>query len=155
MRAFLSSLCIALTFSACSGGGSDSDGVVFQGAVTERGSGHSAEAVIAKHSAGQRIGDVKVCILGECSITDDMGQWGVNVSDFTGGDISVVLEGHGISSSVVANLPSTAKDIEMDLDHANNVVSIAKLMIDGEDHTGHDHDHNSHSDEQHEHLTGN
>jgi hypothetical protein len=152
MRAVVVSLCFAFSLTACGGGGSDSDGVVFQGTLTQQGAGHSAEASNAKHSSGQRIGDVKVCILGECSITDDMGQWGVNVSNFTGGDVSVVLDGHGISSSVVANLPSTAKDVEMDLDHANNVVTIAKLMIDGEDHTGHDHDHNSHSDGQHEHA---
>lgn len=127
-------------FSACGGGGS-SDGTVFQGTVTERGAGHSAAAVAPKHSAGERIGEVKVCVLGECSITDEQGQWGVNISNFTGGDIAVVLEGHGISASVSANIPASARDIEMDLDHSGSGVTIAKLLIDGEDHTDHDHQH--------------
>jgi uncharacterized protein YdgA (DUF945 family) len=86
---------------------------------------------------------VKVCVLDECSITDDLGQWGVNIENFPGGDITVVLDGHGISTSVSTNVPASAKDIEMALDHAGNQVTIAKLMIDGEDHTGHSHDHNN------------
>jgi hypothetical protein len=152
MRVITSFFCLAVFLSAC-GGGSDSDGVVFQGTVTERGSGHSAATEAAKHSAGQRIGDVKVCVLGECSITDDQGQWGVNVTNFAGGDLSVVLDGHGISASVSTNIPASAKDVQMDLDHAGNTVTIAKLMIDGEDHTGHTHDHNAESGDDHTHSS--
>jgi hypothetical protein len=148
-------LCVgfAVFLTACGGGGSDSDGVVFQGTLTERGSGHSSAASLDKHSSGQKIGDVKVCVLGECSITDDEGQWGVNVGTFSGGDVSVVLDGHGISTSVVTNLPASAKDVEMDLDHAGNKVTIAKLMIDGEDHTGHTHDHNAAPGNGHDHSS--
>jgi hypothetical protein len=98
--------------------------------------------IVPKHSAGQRIGDVKVCVLGECSITDSEGQWGVNVSDFTGGDVAVVLDGHGISATVSTNIPASAKEVQMDLDHKGDEVTISKLLIDGEDHTGHSHDHN-------------
>jgi len=134
-------LSLVFSLSAC-GGGSSSDGVVFQGTLTKRGESHSAEEIAqAKHSSGQRIGEVKICILGECSITDDEGQWGVNVDKFTGGDVTVLVEGHGINSSVVTNIPDSPRDIMMDLEHSKNVISIAKLVIDGEDHTGHTHDH--------------
>lgn len=136
-------LCLVFSLAACGGGSRSSDGTVVQGTLTERGTGHSKVGIQAKHSSGERIGDVKVCVLDECSITDDLGQWGVNIENFPGGDITVVLDGHGISTSVSTNVPASAKDIEMDLDHAGNQVTIAKLMIDGEDHTGHSHDHNS------------
>jgi hypothetical protein len=126
---------------ACGGGGS-SDGTVFQGTVTEQGTGHSAMAVGLKHSAGQRIDDVKVCVLGECSITDSEGQWGVNVSNFMGGDVAIVLDGHGISATVSTNIPASAKEVYMDLDREGAEVTISKLLIDGDDHTGHSHDHN-------------
>jgi len=134
---------IALSIMLCAAcGGGSSDGTVFQGTVTERGSGHSASAVILKHSAGERIGDVKVCVLGECSITDGEGQWGVNIQNFKGGDLAIVLDGHGISASVSTNIPASAREVEVDLDHNDQAVTIAKLLIDGEDHTGHSHDHN-------------
>ncbi len=134
--ALISIFCVA-----CGGGGS-SDGTVFQGTLTEQGTGHSASAMVLRHSAGQRIGEVKVCILGECSITDSEGQWGVNVANFPGGDVAIVVEGHGISSSVSTDIPASARDVEVDLDHNGTEVTISKLVIDGEDHTGHSHDHN-------------
>jgi len=144
---FLVSVCIGC------GGGSGSDGVVFQGTLTERGVGHSQSAQLAsKHSSGERIGEVKVCVLGACSITDDMGQWGVNVGAFTGGDVALVLEGHGINGSVSTHIPAEAKEVEIDLDHAKNTISIAKLLVDGKDHTdhsGHDHSDHDHSSDDH------
>ena len=130
----------AIFFASACGGGSGSDGVVFQGTLTERGGGHSSDKIALKHSAGQRIGDVKVCILGECSITDEQGQWGVNVGEFAGGGVTIVLEGHGINTSAVTEIHSGARDIYMDLNHARGVVSITNLTIDGEDHTGHQHE---------------
>jgi len=140
IQLLVTSLLVSLC-AACGGGGS-SDGTVFQGTVTEQGAGHAAMTIVPKHSAGQRIGDVKVCVLGECSITDSEGQWGVNVSNFTGGDVAVVLDGHGISATVSTNIPASAKEVQMDLDHKGEEVTISKLLIDGEDHTGHSHDHN-------------
>jgi hypothetical protein len=139
-RVLFASLLVSMC-AACGGSGS-SDGTVFQGTVTERGPGHSEMAIAPKHSAGQPIDDVKVCVLGECSITDSQGQWGVNVSNFAGGDIAIVLDGHGISASVSTNIPGSAKDVEVELDHSGDEVTIARLLIDGDDHTGHSHDHN-------------
>jgi hypothetical protein len=138
---------MALFITGCNGGGgSDSDGVVFEGTLTERGGTHAMqEMVIAKHSAGQQLEEVKVCILGECSLTDGMGQWGVQVSGFTGGDIAISVVGHGIDTSVVANVPASARTVTLELDHNGNVVSVAKMTIDGVDHTGHtsEHDHST------------
>ncbi len=136
-----SSLALLVFVVAACGGGGSSDGTVFQGTVTERGTGHVSMASVPKHSAGQRVGDVKVCVLGECSITDSEGQWGVNVSNFKGGDVAIVLDGHGISASVLTNIPDSAREVQMDLDHEGKEVTIAKLVIDGEDHTEHSHDH--------------
>lgn len=147
-----SSLPVMLLSIACPGtlvgcgGGSDSSGTVIQGTLTQRGAvTHAAslasQGLILKHGDGQRIGEVKVCILGECSITDDNGQWGVNIEPFPGGDLTVTLEGHGISGSANVSLPATAKEVELDFGRTKNVISVEKLIIDGEDHTGHDHSH--------------
>ena len=73
-----------------------------------------------------------MCILGECSITDGLGQWGLNIEDFPGGDIPVVVEGHGIDASVNVSLPASAREVEMDLGHDGNVITVESLLIDGE-----------------------
>lgn len=130
MRLFFVSL-LALC-SACGGGGS-SDGTVIQGVLTERGDGHvSAQGVSLKHSATEPLEDVKVCILGECSITDGLGQWGLNIEDFPGGDIPVVVEGHGIDASVNVSLPASAREVEMNIGHSDNVITVESVIIDGE-----------------------
>ena len=130
MRLFLVSL-LAL-FSACGGGGSY-DGTVIQGTLIEQGNGHvSTQGISLKHSASEPLEDVKVCILGECSITDGLGQWGLNIEDFPGGDIPVVVEGHGIDASVNVSLPASAREVEMDLGHDGNVITVESLLIDGE-----------------------
>lgn len=144
MRKVLLSLFFTAFCGACGGGGSGSsaDGTVLQGTLTERGVGHAAQQTAAlKHSAGQRLEDVKVCVLSECSITDGEGQWGVNVENFPGGDVTIIVDGHGINAQTSVSLPATAKDIEIDIGHNSNVVTVEKLIIDGENHSGHDHSH--------------
>lgn len=131
MRLFFVSL-LALC-SACGGGGGSSDGTIIQGTLTERGVGHLfAEGVSLKHSASEPLEDVKVCILNECSITDGLGQWGLNIENFPGGDISVLVDGHGINASVAVSLPVSARDVEMSLGHNANVITVETLVIDGE-----------------------
>jgi len=126
-------LCVSLCSIGC-GGGSSADGVVFEGTVTERGQGHLVSSVAgAKHSAGQTIGGVKVCVLSECSVTDDNGQWGVNVGNFTGGEVAIVLDGHGVSGSVGVDVPASARDVEIDLGHKGSALIIEEFLIDGED----------------------
>lgn len=126
------------------GGGSGSDGVVFQGTLTERGVGHAVMNLSFKHLAGERISDVKICILGECSITDEQGQWGVNVGEFSGGQITIVLDGHGINSSVTTDIDEGAKEVSMDLNHNKGVVTVSNLTIDGHNHSEHDHSEDGH-----------
>jgi hypothetical protein len=126
---------------ACGGGGGESsDGTVIQGTLTQTGAGHSA-TMSAKHAAGERIEDVKICVLSECSITDGEGQWGVNVDTIPGGEVAVTVTGHGIDSQTNVSLPTTARDVVIELGRDGNIITVNKLMIDGEDHTGHDHEH--------------
>ncbi len=133
---------MSVVLSACGGGGSTSDGVIFEGTLTQTGIGHSSAAtVVSKHAPGLRIENVKICILGECSITDSMGQWGVQVSEFMGGKVAVTVNGHGIDSSVTADIPASAKDVTMALGRDGNTITVTGLLIDGEDHTGHNHHH--------------
>jgi hypothetical protein len=148
MHSLLASITAALSLSAAMaltgcGGGSSSDGTVFEGTLTQTGTGHKVAAVARKHAVGSRIENVKICILGECSITDSEGQWGINVDNFTGGNVVVSIDGHGIATTASASIPSTAKDVVMGLGRDGNVVTIDTLIIDGTDHSGHDHEHNS------------
>lgn len=143
MRSLLITLTLSLIFSACGGSGSSSSGTVFEGTLTQTGAGHKSGSVALKHAIGARIEDVKICILGECSITDGEGRWGVNIENFAGGDIVVTINGHGIATTTSTSIPSTAKDVVLELGRDGNVVTIEKLFIDGEDHSGHDHDHHS------------
>ena len=133
----LSLLLTLTTLTACGGGGSGSSGTVIEGTLTQKGSVvHSektANIVNAKHSDGERIGDVKICILNECSITDDNGQWGVNINDFAGGDLTIILDGHGINASTQISLPATAKDVSVDLGRDANKITVEKLIVDGQD----------------------
>lgn len=122
------------------GGGSSSDGTVIQGTLTERGIGHKASLEIsAKHSAGETLENVKVCVAATCSVTDGAGQWGVNIESFAGGDLGITVEGHGINAQTTVNLPTTAKDVIIDLGRNSSTLTIEKLIIDGEDHSEHDH----------------
>jgi hypothetical protein len=140
MRKIVSSLFLLAFCGACGGGGgSSSEGTVLQGTLIERGNGHASASV--KHSAGQSLEDVKVCVMTECSITDGQGQWGVNIDNFTGGDITVTVDGHGIDAQTSISLPPTARDVELNLAHNANAITVEKLVIDGEDHSGHDHSH--------------
>lgn len=145
MRSLLSTLAISLVLSACGGGGGSSSGTVFEGTLTQTGPGHKSHPVTLKHAVGTQIENVKICILGACSITDGKGQWGVHVENFVGGEVIVAIDGHGILTTASTSIPSTAKDVVMDLGRDGNTVTIIKLVIDGEDHSGHDHVHRSQS----------
>ncbi len=140
LRNIVATFVLGTLCAACGGGGGSSDGTVIQGTLTQSGIGHSA-AIAPKHSSGERIEEVKVCVLSECSITDGEGQWGVNVQNFAGGEVAVTVNGHGIDSQTTVSLPATARDVVIDLGRDGNVITVDKLLIDGEDHTGHDHEH--------------
>lgn len=137
----LFSACVFLA--ACGGGsGSGSGGVVFQGTLTQT-VGHkvAVESNVTKHAAGERIENVTICVLEQCSLTDGMGQWGVQVENFAGGPVTVTVNGHGIDTSATTSIPvpAASSEVTMDLGRDGNVVTITKLVIDGTDHTGHTH----------------
>lgn len=138
MRTIVAILAIALSMSSC-GGGSGSDGTVIEGTLTQTGAGHRSASIVFKHAVGARIEDVKICVLGQCSITDGEGQWGVNIENFPGGDFVISVDGHGISTTVQSSAPASTKNMVVALGRDGNVVTVEKLFIDGEDHSEHDH----------------
>lgn len=104
-------------------------------------SGHSTSGLELRHSAGQNIDGVTICLLGECSVTDATGEWGVNVPEIPAGDILLTAKGHGIDSSLVINVPGGAADVTVVLGNSSEGISLTSLIVDGVDHTDHDHNH--------------
>ena len=126
-------LAACLLGAACGGGGgSDSDGIIFEGELTQ---GEAVEHAARgfKHGAGEPIGEVAVCALGRCSTTDSKGLYGfVGPKDFTGGDILFTVEGHGIQASSVVNVPSTAKSVYLHFEtSASTEVHVHHMTVDG------------------------
>lgn len=124
--------------SACGGGGgSDDSGVLLEGTLTEDGGAGHDKAFNFRHSSGQRIGNVQICGLGECSTTDDEGQWGfVLPGEFTGGDVELSVIGHGISSSAVVNVPAGSTEMFLGLRHVEGGIIEVDTEEHGEDHHG-------------------
>jgi hypothetical protein len=144
---FLVTLLFPLTLSACGGGGSGSDGSIVHGSLIQLSDGaHSTDSLELRHSAGQKIDGVTICLLGECSVTDASGEWGVNVPEIPAGDILLTLKGHGIDSSKVINVPGGATDVTVELGNSSEGISLMALVVDGVDHTEHDHNHGESSE---------
>lgn len=135
---------ICLILNACGGGSSDS-GILFEGTLTEAGGAGHTNSLVLKHSVGQRIENVAVCALGECSTTDSEGQWGfVAGENFTGGDVLFTINGHGIDTTTIVSIPEGAKEVLLDFQHVEGGhIEAQHITIDGE--TSH------HEDEEHEH----
>lgn len=130
-----------LFLSACSGGGGgDSDnGVIFQGTLVQ---GEDETHSRLAHDAGEAIGEVQVCALGECSTTDGNGQWGFRVEQApTEFEMSVV--GHEIDSKWTVIIPSTAKDVMIELENHADGVHAHSVIADGVEveQGGHTHQH--------------
>ena len=139
MRKFVLIFALSLIV-GCGGGSSSGDGMLVEGTLTEAG-GAAHKALISKHGAGQKIGNVTICALGECSTTDDAGQWGfVAPESFTGGDTLFTINVHGIEAETVVDLHSGASSIFIDFQHVEGgVVEAESVLIDGEEHGDHDH----------------
>jgi hypothetical protein len=131
----LSFLLISLTvlsLSAC-GGSSNSSGIVFQGELTQGDVAAHASVPSAKHGVGEKIGMVEICALGECSTTDDGGNWGfIAPESFTGGPVEFSISGHGIQTLVSLMVPDGARDVFVHFERgAGSMVEVHHLVVDG------------------------
>lgn len=137
-----SKLLVLLFLTACGGSGGDSeDGVVFQGSLVQ-----GSATIRLAHDAGEAIEEVQVCALGECSTTDGNGQWGFRVEQApTEFELSVI--GHGIDSKLTVIIPSTAKDVVIELENHAEGIHAHSVVADGQ---GVDQE-ASHNDDGHSH----
>ncbi len=137
-------LSFCLIVAAC-GGSSSGSGPVIEGTLTEAGGAAHNNAVILKHSSGQKIESVTICALGECSVTDELGQWGFAGGELPGGDVLFTLNGHGIETTSKVNIPAGANEVFIDFQHVEGgAVKAEHVTVDGE--TSHNED-NGHDDE--------
>lgn len=150
----ISSSALILPFlSACGGGGGggSSDGMVIQGNLTERAGVVGEKSLqVGKHSASQRIADVKICLLDVCSVTDGKGQYGIVAPDtFKGGTVEMSVVGHFIDATAPVTIPANAKNVVAHIGHAAPKVYIEHLEVDGklliENEEAHNHDTEEHS----------
>jgi hypothetical protein len=132
---------LGAALSGCSGdGGGDSDGVVFEGTLTQGESVAHDSRIKPKHSAGEKIGEVTVCALGSCSETDSNGQWGFLVEgDFSGGDVAFSFDGHGIATTTIVEVPAGAKNVEIDFLNEGGTIHTHEFLVDGAPHEDHEH----------------
>jgi hypothetical protein len=125
-------LCFVSALSIGCNGSSSNDGIVFQGQLTQGDAVAHAEAT-SKHGAGQNIENVEVCALGECSTTDDGGNWAFVAPEvFTGGSVEFTLNGHGLQTNVLVDVPEGSRDVFAHFERqGGNTVVVHHLMIDG------------------------
>ena len=138
----LVALCALLPACGGGGGGSSGSGLTIEGTLTQGGAAeHSANL---KHESGEHIESVQICALGACSVTDSAGQFGFEAgAGFAGGEVLFTVNGHGIDTTSVVEIPAGAKEVIIDFQHAAGVVTATHVTVDGE--TSH------HEDEGHEH----
>jgi hypothetical protein len=119
MRLYRSLFCLvcSLFLVSCGGGSSDS-GMLIEGTLTEAGGSEQTRGLALRHEAGERIEGVQVCTLGVCSLTDDAGQWGFEVTkEFTGGELLFTFVGHGLNNSTVVSIPLATKQAFIEFEH--------------------------------------
>ena len=130
-------LSLVITLTACGGGSSSGNsGVLVRGTLTEAGGAHS-KAYSERHSDGQRIENVAICGAGECSPTDEEGQWGfVLPEDFTEEELLLTVNGHGIDSETVIHMHSATNELVVELNHVEGgVIESEVTEVDGEHHS--------------------
>lgn len=140
LKLSITALVTGSLLAACGGGGSSDSGILIEGTLTESGGAGHSNSVALKHSDGQRIENVQICALGECSTTDSEGQWGFVAGEgFAGGDVLFTLEGHGIASTSAVKIPGGASDVFIDFQHVEGgAVEAEHVTVDGE--TAHNED---------------
>lgn len=132
MKRISVSLLLLLFVGACgSSGGDSSDGVVFEGQLTQ-GPEDSHSARI-KHGEDEPIEEVQICALGRCGTTDGKGTFGFSAPDsYTGGDVNFTVSGHNTEASVVVPVPMNSKDVYVHLEkHSSSKVIVHHLEVDG------------------------
>lgn len=146
ISAIVSTILLSAALTACGGGSSDS-GMLIEGTLTEAGGAGHDRVLTHAHSAGQRIENVQVCALGECSVSDAQGQWGfVAGSNFAGGEVAFSIEGHGISTTSVVDIPAGANEVFIDFQHVEGgAVEAHHVTADGV--TSHNEESTGHGDE--------
>ena len=128
MRATCINLAIALCISSCggSGAGSGSDGTEIEGTLTQVAAGSRCTS-IPKQTSDARIEGVRICILGQCSVTDSAGQWSVNIDNFPGGEFLIAVDGRGISTAASTSVPAGALGIWLSLCRDDNLITVDSL----------------------------
>lgn len=124
-------------------GGSSQSGLLIEGTLTEAGGADHSKSIILKHEDGEKIGEVTICALGECSTTDSEGQWGFVLGDnFVGGEVLFTISGHNISANSVISIPEGATDVFLDLQHTEGgLIKAEHIIIDGVTQHNEDEDH--------------
>ena len=117
------------------------EGSLIQG---EDAAAHSEKQLYAQvaHGAGESLENIQICALGECSKTDAKGIWGFATEEaFAGGDVLFTVNGHGIDSAVVVNVPAGAKNVVIELEnHGDEGVHAHSVVADGAEVTQHHHE---------------
>ncbi|RMG41410.1 MAG: hypothetical protein D6719_08640 [Candidatus Dadabacteria bacterium] len=92
----------------CGGGSNGSGGIDIQGTLTSAGIQSLNIRV-----AGTPLGNVQVCALGGCDVTDPVdGSFGFRAGEgFQGGDVLFTFNGQGVSGSAVVPIKKSAKKV--------------------------------------------
>lgn len=133
---------VTLLFLSACGGGSSGNGILIEGQLLQGAETHHTSALF-RHGANEPIGEVTICALGECSITDDAGNWGFAApGDFQGGDVEFTIVGHGINARTNVALPGSS-DAFIVFEHGEGDIVEYELQsspFHSEEHVGgHDH----------------
>jgi len=151
---------VCLSLFSCGGSSSQGSGVLLYGTLTEAGGdSHHASSLSMRHAVGERIERVQICVLGQCQITSDDGEWGFFVPEMSGQEVEFSFDGHGINTETSITLPSAEHEVYIEFLHTAGIVEAGVILIDGMDmHTDHseaddhhhaEHDHDHHTEEHH------
>ncbi|MCC6954992.1 MAG: hypothetical protein IT290_12815 [Deltaproteobacteria bacterium] len=127
------SLLLLSSLAACGGGSSSDsdDGMLITGTLSQ-GATAAGHSLMLKHDAGEHIDEVSICALGECSTTDSEGQWGFVASPvFKGGLVEFSVNGHGIATTSVVDVPTDSREVSIAFVHSAGIVTAESMTADG------------------------
>jgi len=141
---------VCLSLFSCGGSSSQESGVLLHGSLTEAGGFHHQSSTInMRHAVGERLERVQICVMGQCQITSDDGEWGFFIGEMNGQEVEFSFDGHGINTKTTIALPSAEHEVYIEFLHTAGLVEAGVIIIDGMDmHSDHseadDHDHAGH-----------